>query len=119
MDKGSGKQGKKGGNVVFSFAAWWINSFGTEQSYQSPEFRALLGKASRLRKEGYDLNLVKRTVRTMQAHGIEFDTPYAIKWASPNRAQNWYTYANGTIPPLWDGISAELYAADAMPLRVS
>lgn len=113
------ERGRRKVNEVFGFAVWWFNLAGEPASAQSSEFRALLGKASRLKKDGYDLTLVKRAILTMKANGVVVTTPYAIKWQSPTRGQNWYKYSIPAAPPLWDGLMVGLSQENAIPLRVN
>ena len=79
----------------------------------------MLGKAKRLKGEGFDLGDIKRTILTMQSHGVNVETPYAIKWQSPIRGKNWYEYSKPMTPPVWDGLLTGLVRDNVVPLRVS
>lgn len=107
-------------NAVFLFAAWWFGQESGEQvDAQEPKFRTMLGKAKRLKAEGFELGLVQRTVLTMRAQGVEVTSPYAIKWQSPIRGKTWYEYSSPVQPPVWDKLLTGLYTEGAIPLRVS
>jgi len=106
-------------NDTFLFAVWWFELLGREVDASDAEFRTLLGKASKLRKEGYDLRLVKRAILTMRAQGIDVTSPYAVRWSSPNRKENWYEYSRPSIAPVWDGLLTTLEQENLVPLRAS
>lgn len=103
---------------VFLFAVWWFESLGIEQDASTSSFKSILARASRLKREGYDLERVKRTILTMKTRNIEVQTPYAVKWRSPVQGQTWYEYSTPMIP-VWDNIGNRLASENALPLRVS
>ena len=105
---------------VFSFTNWWWNNvIQTPPNFESRQFKQTLGKVSSLAKDGYNLDRVKRTIETMRANGVRVTTPHAVKWQSPDRNISWYDYAHAEPPPLYDTISASLYANGRTPVRVS
>lgn len=108
-------------NDIFLFAVWWFNQPPTEEQLdaRSTRFRTLMSKAKLLKNDGYDLELVKRAILTMRANGMQIDTPHAVKWRSPDRARDWYSYSAPAQFPVWDGFATELARDNAVPLRVA
>lgn len=107
------------GSIAFDFARWFQEKFiGNDGiDFGSREFRATMGKAKRLFNEGYDPELVKRTLRTMRDNGVEgIDTPYAVKWRIGS--QSWYEFSTPQMPPMWDAIAKGLYESGETPIRV-
>lgn len=107
-------------NIVWDFAWWWFSFVDeTEPDVNSRQFKAMLGKAKNLKGEGYDLEKVKRTIRTMKLQGIRIDSPYAVKFRSPDFKTVWYEYAQAELPPMYDGLAMALIAEGSMPIKAS
>jgi hypothetical protein len=110
---------RKTGNVTFDFARWFHKFVGGDQvDYKSPMFKRYLGQAARLRKEGFDLEIVKQTLRAMQHRGISIESPYVVKWQSPDRTRTWYEFSKPPVPPIWDGLGVSLHLSGEMPARI-
>lgn len=103
------------------FAVWWFSQPQTKADVdvKSSAFRTIMAKAKLLKRDGYDLSLVKRAILTMRANGIIVDTPHAVKWRSPDRSKDWYTYSAPTLFPVWDSFATDLAKDNAVPLRVA
>ena len=74
--------------------------------------------AKGLKKQGHELDLVRRALLTMRRRGVKVKTPYAVRWQSPERGTTWYDYSTPQLPPLWDRVSREVYSEGAIPTRV-
>lgn len=108
------------GNVVWDFAWWWFNFVDeSEPDIKSGQFRSMLGKVKNLKAEGYDLEKVKRAIRTMKMQGVRLTSPYAVKLRSPDFKSTWYEYADSQLPPVYDGIALALHKEGAMPVKAS
>jgi len=105
---------------VWDFAVWWFKFMDDEDpDINSRQFRAMLGKAKNLKSEGYDLDKVKRAIRTMRLKDIRIDSPYAVKFRSPDFKTTWYEYAQAELPPMYDGIALALHTEGAMPVKAT
>ena len=105
---------------VFMFAVWWFDQPPTSEDIdaKAPKFRTLMAKAKQLKNGGYDLELVKRTILTMRANGMEVTTPHAVKWRSPDSGKDWYAYSSPAVFPVWDTFANRLSRDNAVPLRL-
>ena len=105
-------------NDTRDFAVWFARTIAKiEINYTSREFKKLLGQASRLRKDGYDLKTVRLVINAMQARGMKISTPYCVTWQSPDRKTTWYEFARPRQPPMWDGLGMHLLESGKIPAK--